>query len=110
MHTLEEISKITAKGQTTVPKSVRQALGVGPGGRIAFRIEGNSVTLHAIPADDVQDPALAPFLALLAADLVTRPTAAIHPLPQSEISRLEIVAQEVGVLDLDEPIEGDLRL
>ena len=34
---LEEISTITAKGQTTVPKSVRQALGVDYGGRIAFR-------------------------------------------------------------------------
>ena len=29
---LEEISTITAKGQTTIPKAVRQALGVGYGG------------------------------------------------------------------------------
>lgn len=33
---LKEESTITAKGQTTVPKSVRQALGVDYGGRIAF--------------------------------------------------------------------------
>ena len=35
---VEEVCTITAKGQTTVPKAVRQALGVGYGGRIAFRL------------------------------------------------------------------------
>ena len=38
---LEEISTITAKGQTTqatIPKAVRQALGVDYGGHIAFRV------------------------------------------------------------------------
>jgi antitoxin PrlF len=36
---LEEIGAITAKGQTTAPKSVRQALGVDYGGRITFRVD-----------------------------------------------------------------------
>ena len=36
---IEETSTITAKGQTTVPKAVRQALGVDYGGKIAYRIE-----------------------------------------------------------------------
>jgi len=56
-----------AKGQTTVPKTVRQALGVGYGGRIAFRVEGGTITVHAPPAEDEAgaDPALASFLALL---------------------------------------------
>jgi antitoxin PrlF len=33
MRTIEEVRTITAKGQTTVPKAIRQALGVGVGGR-----------------------------------------------------------------------------
>jgi len=33
---LEKISTITAKGQTTIPKAVRQALGVDFGGRMPF--------------------------------------------------------------------------
>ena len=36
---LKEESTITAKGQTTVPKAVRQALGVDYGGRIAFVVD-----------------------------------------------------------------------
>ena len=43
----ETVSKITAKGQTTVPKEVRRALGVDYGGRIAYRIEQARVTLSA---------------------------------------------------------------
>jgi AbrB family looped-hinge helix DNA binding protein len=42
---LEEISTITAKGQTTIPKAVRQALGVDYGGRIAFRVSDGGVTI-----------------------------------------------------------------
>ena len=47
---VEETSKVTAKGQTTVPKSVRRVLGVDYGGRIAFRIEGGRVTVLGGPA------------------------------------------------------------
>jgi antitoxin PrlF len=47
---VEEICTITAKGQTTIPRTVRQALGVGYGARIAFRIENGTVTVH--PVDD----------------------------------------------------------
>lgn len=74
MPVVEEVCTITAKGQTTVPKAVRQALGVGYGGRIAFRVEKETVTVHALPEEDSTDPALAPFLALLEADMAARPT------------------------------------
>lgn len=51
MPVVEEVCTITAKGQTTVPKAVRQALGVGYGGRIAFRVEKETVTVHALPEE-----------------------------------------------------------
>ena len=63
--TLEEISTITAKGQTTIPKAVRQALGVGYGGRIAFRVSDAGVTVCR--ADIDEDPAIDSFLSFLAA-------------------------------------------
>ena len=34
-------SKITSKGQTTLPKEVRKALSIGPGDRVRYVIDGN---------------------------------------------------------------------
>lgn len=36
-------AKLTSKGQITVPKAVRVALGVEPGDRIAFRVRDDGV-------------------------------------------------------------------
>lgn len=105
---VEEVCTITAKGQTTVPKSVRQALGVGYGGRIAFRVEGGTVTIHAVTAEE-PDPALAPFLALLEGDLSARPDA-VRALTKAHSSRLEKLARDVGEVDPETPIEGDVSL
>ena len=109
MPVIEEICTITAKGQTTVPKAVRQALGVGYGGRIAFRVEEGTVTVHALP-DETQDPVLAPFLALLEANLTHRPAEAVQPLTQALVSRLEALAKEMGEADPEAPIEGEVTL
>lgn len=38
-------SAITSKGQTTLPKSVRQALGVKPGDRVRYLILDNEVRI-----------------------------------------------------------------
>jgi antitoxin PrlF len=110
MQVIEEVCTITAKGQTTVPKAVRQALGVGYGGRIAFRVEGNSVTIHALEDDNEHDPALTPFLSLLTTDLTTRPGEAVRPLTPDLTSRLSALAEEIGEVDLDVAIEGDVSL
>jgi antitoxin PrlF len=110
MHVIEEVCTITAKGQTTVPKAVRQALGVGYGGRVAFRVEGNNVTIHALPDETGGDPALSPFLTLLAADLAARPAQAVRKLPPALIARVEALADEIGAVDPDASIEGDVAL
>lgn len=38
-------AKVMAKGQVTIPKDVRTALGVSSGDRISFIVEGNTVRL-----------------------------------------------------------------
>ena len=38
-------SAITAKGQTTLPKAVREALGVSPGDRVRYVVDGDVVRL-----------------------------------------------------------------
>ena len=107
MPVVEEVCTITAKGQTTVPKAVRQALGVGYGGRIAFRVEGKRVTVHALPNEDTSDPALAPFLALLETDIARQPASAVVALTPALAARMEALTSEV---DPDVPIEGTVAL
>jgi looped-hinge helix DNA binding domain, AbrB family len=38
-------STITSKGQTTVPKEVREALDVGPGDKITWEVNGGRVSV-----------------------------------------------------------------
>ena len=45
-YSFEEISTISSKGQTTIPKPVRQALGVGEGDQIAFHVDESGVTVR----------------------------------------------------------------
>lgn len=104
---LEEVSTITAKGQTTIPKSVRQALGVDYGGKIAFRVDGNVVSVRrADPEHD--DPAIDGFLSFLADDIQRRPEA-LTGLSPDLAKRLKTLTKGVAV-DLDAPIDGDVDL
>jgi antitoxin PrlF len=107
MPEFEEVCTITAKGQTTVPKAIRQALGVGYGGRIAFRVADGAVSVHAVTERE-EDPALAPFLTLLERDIAAQP-AMLHPLTHELSARMEAATEGV-VADLDAPIEGDVSM
>lgn len=40
--------KITAKGQITIPKEIREALGVGPGDHFLFRIEEGKAVIYPV--------------------------------------------------------------
>ena len=42
-------AKMSSKGQITVPKSVRDALGIGEGDNVVFRVEGNRAVLARTP-------------------------------------------------------------
>jgi antitoxin PrlF len=44
---MKTMSTLTAKGQTTVPRVVREALGLGPRQRILYEIEEDSVRIRA---------------------------------------------------------------
>ncbi|MDT7934136.1 MAG: type II toxin-antitoxin system PrlF family antitoxin [Sphingomonadaceae bacterium] len=104
---LEEISTITAKGQTTVPKSVRTALGVDYGGKIAFRVDERGVSVHRAEVDN-EDPAIDRFLAFLANDIARRPEA-VTALSPALAERLAMLTEGVKV-DLEAPIDGDVDL
>lgn len=50
---METIAKVTAKGQTTIPKEVREALHVAPGDLIVWQVEpgGKAVVRRVQPLD-----------------------------------------------------------
>jgi antitoxin PrlF len=42
---MEAAAKVTSKGQVTVPKAVRDALGIREGDQIVFRVDGSRALL-----------------------------------------------------------------
>jgi len=102
---LEKTSTITAKGRTTIPKAVRQALGVGQGDRIAFRVDQHGVTLHRADAED-DDPAIERFLDFLARDVERRPEAIVGLSP-ALAARIANLTEGIA-FDPAAPIDGEV--
>ncbi|MFO7590539.1 MAG: AbrB/MazE/SpoVT family DNA-binding domain-containing protein [Acidimicrobiia bacterium] len=46
---MDVAAKVTSKGQVTVPKAVRDALGIREGDDVVFRVEGNRAVLARTP-------------------------------------------------------------
>jgi AbrB family looped-hinge helix DNA binding protein len=46
---MEAAARMTSKGQLTVPKAVRDALGLREGDDVVFRVEGRRATLARLP-------------------------------------------------------------
>jgi antitoxin PrlF len=106
---LRKVSTITDKGQTTIPKSIRDALGVGYGGRIAFSLDAqNRVYVERDDADE-EDPVLGGFLDLLARDMASRPEEAFAEFPPALRARMAALTTGVEI-DFDAPIEGEVEL
>jgi antitoxin PrlF len=46
---MDAAAKVTSKGQVTVPKAVRDALGIEAGDDVVFRVEGQRAVLAKTP-------------------------------------------------------------
>lgn len=86
-------SKVTDRSQTTLPNGVRKALRIRPGeDRLEWEIRGDEAIVRRAPEAEESDPALKPFLRLLANDIEVHPErlqAMPEPLRQSV---LELIA------------------
>ncbi len=54
----QHIARLTSKGQATIPSAVRKHLGVRPGDRVVYEIDGDQVVVRKADANDL------PFLRL----------------------------------------------
>ena len=46
---MDAAARVTSKGQITIPKAVREALGIDQGDEVVFRVEGNHAILARTP-------------------------------------------------------------
>ncbi len=102
---IHEIATVTSKGQITLPKPIRQALGIGVGGKVAFDLRGTDVVVTRAD-EEHEDPAIGAFLTLLENDIKSGKHLASMPddLTQAMLSNLS------HTVDLDEEIVGEVAL
>jgi antitoxin PrlF len=103
----EVVSALTDRYQTTVPQPVRRALGLRKRDRIryAFRANGEVVLQRVSPDPLEEDPALAPFLALLERDIASHPER-LQPIGADLVQRLQDLVGAIEV-NLDEALPDD---
>jgi antitoxin PrlF len=106
MPAIHEVATITSKGQITLPKAIRQALGVDYGGKVAFDLRGSQVIVTRADETAHEDPAIGSFLALLEKDIRTGQH--LCALPDSLVQAM--LATLTQPVDLDAEIEGDVAL
>src|SRR5271155_2103709 len=95
---MEAEARLTAQNQITIPAPIRKALKLTGGkSRIKFQISKDGKVLVARvdpPAREDEDPALRPFLTLLAKDIQEHPER-IRPFPVSLVERARLAAEGV---------------
>lgn len=69
MPAIHELATLTSKGQITLPKPIRQALGVDTGGKVAFDLGEDGQIVVTRANTEHEDPAIGAFLSLLARDI-----------------------------------------
>jgi antitoxin PrlF len=106
MSSIHEVATITSKGQITLPKPIRQALGVDYGGKVAFDLRDSQVIVSRADDTTHQDPAIASFLALLEADI--RNGQHLSGLPEDLVQAMLATLHQT--VDPAADIEGDVAL
>ncbi|MBI4742782.1 MAG: type II toxin-antitoxin system PrlF family antitoxin [Betaproteobacteria bacterium] len=103
---IHEIATVTSKGQITLPKPIRQALGIAVGGKVAFDLRGSEVVVTRADNEEHEDPAIGAFLTLLESDIKSgqRLTSLPDDLAQAMLANLH------HSVDLEEEIVGEVAL
>lgn len=105
MYAVHEVATVTSKGQITLPKAIRDALGVDAGGKVAFDLMGSEIVISRV-TETHEDPAIASFLSLLEKDIQTGQH--ITSLPDALAQAM--LASLSNQIDLDADIDGDVAL
>lgn len=101
--TLEAESTLTDRYQTTVPETVRRALRLNKRDKLQYLIRpSGEVVLTRAHSAQGEDPALLPFLDLLAQDMAAHPER-LRPLSEALAQRVKGLVRHTPV-DLNAPL------
>lgn len=92
-------SSLTERFQTTIPKGVREALGLRRGDTLAYEVRGDEVVVRRRPEQEAVDPALSGLLDLLERDIAARPDR-LRRVPDTLVRRGRELVEGVEI-DLD---------
>ena len=92
-------SSVTERFQTTIPKGVREALGLRRGDTLAYEVRGEEVVVRRRPEQEGDDPMLVAFLDLLERDLAAHPER-LQRVPDALVQRGRELVDGVEI-DLD---------
>lgn len=106
MSDIHEEATVTSKGQITLPKPIRQVLGVTVGGKVAFDLRHGEVVVTRADETEHEDPAIKAFLGVLERDIRTGKH--IHTLPE-ELAQA-MLTNAGHAVNLDEAIDGEVAL
>ena len=97
-------STLTDRYQTTVPDTVRKALGLNKRDKIRYTIQPNGQVLLSRVEQPEDDPVIEQFLSFLARDITKNPQR-LEAISSDLVNRIQFLVDEVD-LDLDAPL-GD---
>ena len=104
--TLEVESTLTDRYQTTVPETVRRALGLGKRDKIHYSIRpSGDVVLTRVEASSEDDPVLGQFLDFLARDIASHPER-VQSVNAQFVQRLQSLTGGIEV-DLDAALSAE---
>lgn len=106
MPEVREQATLSSKGQVTLPKAIRQILGVSTGEKLSFEVrEGEVIVTRAGAGHD--DPAISAFLAILERDI--RSGQHVGDVPE-DLARALLANLDSPMSGQDEDIEGEVAL
>jgi len=104
--TLEVVSTLTDRYQTTVPETVRRALRLTKRDKIHYAIRpGGEVVLTRVEALEADDPVLGQFLGFLSRDIANHPQR-LQAVDSHFLQRIQSLVGGIEV-DLDAALSAD---
>lgn len=104
--TLEVESTLTDRYQTTVPETVRRALGLGKRDKVHYSIRpGGEVVISRAEVQHEADPVLDAFLGFLARDIADHPDR-LQAIDAAFVQRLRALVGDTEI-DLNAPLSAE---